>query len=96
MSLLSRFKTKWGRKHFEVLLKALEYGYSTRKMGLKYDGNMAKDKANVLEGFADSSLSLPRSQGCRCVIMKINNAAISFTSKRHTTTDDSTAAAELI
>jgi hypothetical protein len=93
MSLLSRFRTKWGRKHFEVLLKALEYGYSTRKMGLKYDGNMGKDKANVLEGFADSSLSLPRSQGCRCVIM--NNAAISFTSKRHTTTDDSTAAAEL-
>jgi hypothetical protein len=62
-------------------------------MVLKYDGNMAKDKANVLEGFADSSLSLPRSQGCRCVIM--NNATISFTSKRHTTTDDSTAAAEL-
>jgi hypothetical protein len=62
-------------------------------MGLKYDGNLGGDKTNVLEGFADSSLSLPRSQGCRCVIM--NNAAISFTSKRHTTTDDSTAAAEL-
>ena len=74
-------------------MKTLEYGYSTRKMGLKYNGNLAEDKTNVLEGFADSSLSLPRSQGCRCVIL--NNAAISFTSKRHTTTDDSTAAAEL-
>jgi hypothetical protein len=93
MSILSRFRTKWGKKHFEVLVKALEYGFATRKMGLKYDGNLGGDKANVLEGFADSSLSLPRSQGCRCVIM--NNAAISFTSKRHTTTDDSTAAAEL-
>jgi hypothetical protein len=62
-------------------------------MGLRYDGNMAEDKTNVLEGFADSSLSLPRSQGCRLVML--NNAAISFTSKRHTTTDDSTAAAEL-
>ncbi len=41
----------------------------------------------------DYSLSLPRSQGCRLVM--INNAAISFTSKRHTTTDDSTAAVEL-
>jgi hypothetical protein len=93
MSILSRFRTKWGRKHFEILVKTLEYGYATRKMGLKYNGNLESGKTNVLEGFADSSLSLPRSQGCRCVIM--NNAAISFTSKRHTTTDDSTAAAEL-
>jgi hypothetical protein len=93
MSILSRFRTKWGKKHFEILVKTLEYGYATRKMGLKYDGNQAEDKTNVLEGFADSSLSLPRSQGCRCVVM--NNAAVSFTSKRHTTTDDSTAAAEL-
>jgi hypothetical protein len=92
MSILSRFRTKWGKKHFEVLVKTLEYGYTTRKMGLKYDGNQTEDKSNVLEGYADSSLSLPRSQGCRCVMM--NNAAISFTSKRHTTTDDSTAAAE--
>ena len=93
MSILSRFRTKWGKKHFEILVKTLEYGYATRKMGLKYDGNLAGDKTNVLEGYADSSLSLPRSQGCRCVVM--NNAAILFTSKRPTTTDDSTAAAEL-
>ena len=93
MSILSRFRTGWGKKQFEVLVKTLEYGYATRKMGLKYDGNLGNDKTNVLEGFADSSLSLPRSQGCRCVML--NNAAISFTSKRHTTTDDSTAAAEL-
>ena len=93
MSILSRFRTKWGVKHFEILVKTLEYGYATRDMGLKYSGNLESGKTNVLEGFADSSLSLPRSQGCRCVIM--NNAAISFTSKRHTTTDDSTAAAEL-
>ncbi len=85
MSILSRFRTKWGKKHFEILVKTLEYGYATRKMGLRYDGNQGDDnKTNVLEGFADSSLSLPRSQGCRCIIM--NNAAISFTSKRHTKT----------
>jgi hypothetical protein len=62
-------------------------------MGLKYGKSMEKDKINVIVGYADSSLSLPRSQGCRCVMM--NGAAISLTSKRHTTTDDSTAAAEL-
>jgi len=93
MSILSRFRTRWGRKHFEILIKTLEYGYATRKMGLKYNGNLERERTNVLEGFADSSLSLPRSQGCRLVMM--NNAAISFTSKRHSTTDDSTAAAEL-
>jgi hypothetical protein len=93
MFILSRFRAKWGKKHFELLVKTLEYGYATRKMGLRYCGNLGEDKTNVLEGFADSSLSLPRSQGCRLVML--NNAAISFTSKRHTTTDDSTAAAEL-
>jgi hypothetical protein len=50
MSLLSRHRTKWGIKHFEVLLKAPEYGYSTKKMGLKYDGNLDADKTNVLKG----------------------------------------------
>jgi hypothetical protein len=93
MSILSRWRTKWGKVHFAILVKSLEYGYETRKMGLKYGGTLEKGKTNVLEGFADSSLSLPRSQGCRCVMM--NGAAISLTSKRHTTTDDSTAAAEL-
>ncbi len=48
---------------------------------------------NILVAYADSSLSLSRSQGCRLVIM--NGAVTSFTSKRHTITDDSTAAAEL-
>ena len=28
-------------------------------MGLKYDGSQGDDKTNVLEGFADSSISLP-------------------------------------
>ena len=93
MSVLSRWRTKWGKVHFGILLKTLEYGYETRKMGLRYGGDLDKGKINILVGYADSSLSLPRSQGCRCVMM--NGAAISLTSKRHTTTDDSTAAAEL-
>jgi hypothetical protein len=62
-------------------------------MGLRYNGNLTKEESNVLIGYADSGFSVPRSQGFRLVIM--NNAAISLTSKRHTTTDDSTTAAEL-
>ena len=93
MSVLSRHRTKWGKRHFLILLKSLEYGYSTRRRGIIYLGCLDKKDLNVLVAYADSSLSLPRSQGCRLVIM--NGAVISFTSKRHTTTDDSTAAAEL-
>ncbi len=74
-------------------MKALEYGY-TRKMGLKYSANLPKSEANVFTGYPDSGFTVPRSQGCQMALM--NKAAISLlTSKRHTTTDDSTTAAEL-
>jgi hypothetical protein len=93
MSVLSRHRTKWGKRHFMILLKSLEYGFHTRSKGIIYLGFLPKEELNVLVAYADSSLSIPRSQGCRMIIM--NGALISFTSKRHPTTDDSTAAAEL-
>ena len=93
MSVLSRHRTKWGIVHFKILIKALEYGYSTREMGLKYSCSKHKENWNKLVGFGDANFELPRSQGCRHVMM--NNAAISFTSKRHTTTDESTTASEI-
>ena len=77
-----------------MLLKALEYGYATRHKGLKYNGNSGGNvEVNTLEGYADASLSVPRSQGGRSIVM--NMAAITMTSKRHSTTDDSTTSAEL-
>ena len=93
MSVLSRHRTKWGKRHFIILLKSLEYGFCTRKRGIIYLGFLDKEDLNILVAYADSSLSIPRSQGCRMVLM--NGAIISFSSKRHSTTDDSTAAAEL-
>jgi hypothetical protein len=93
MSVLSRHRTKWSKRHFAILIKSLEYGYTTRKRGIIYSGALDKDDLNVLIAYADSSLSIPRSQGCRLVLM--NGAVISFSSKRHSITDDSTAAAEL-
>ena len=94
MSVLSRWRTKWGTNHFAILLKALEYGYASRNYGLRYNGNNGrKIEVNVMEGYADSSLTVPRSQGSRTITM--NAAAVTMTSKRHTTTDDSTTAAEL-
>ncbi len=62
-------------------------------MGLKYNGNAEAKDRNLLIAYFDSSFTLPRSQGCRLIIM--NSASICFSSKRHTTTDDSTTAAEL-
>ena len=93
ISALSRNRAKWGVIHFALCLKALEYGWSTRKRGLMYTRGTNSEESNILTAYADSGFSSPRSQGCRLVMM--NGAAISFTSKRHTTTDDSTAAAEL-
>ena len=93
MSVLSRHRTKWSINHFKILVKALEYGFTTRKMGLRYTANLSEKELNALVGYADSGFSVPRSQGCRLVMM--NGAAISLTSKRHTTTDDSTTSAEL-
>ena len=93
MSVLSRHRTKWGKRHFVILIKSLEYGFSTRMKGIIYWGGLRKEDLNVLVAYADSSLSIPHSQGCRMVLM--NGAVVSFTAKRHSTTDDSTAAAEL-
>ncbi len=93
MSVLSRHRTRWGKIHFVILLKSLEYGYYTRERGIIYLGCLDQSNLNILLAYADSSLSLPRSQACRMVIM--NGAVISFTSKRYSTTDDFTAAAEL-
>jgi hypothetical protein len=81
MSVLSRHRTKWGKRHFVALLKRLEYGYSTRNKGIIYLGFLESRELNLLIAYADSSLSVPRSQGCRLVLM--NGAVISFSSKRH-------------
>ena len=93
MSVMSRSRAKWGINHFEILLKCLEYGYSTRKLGILYQRDENEEERNKLVAYADASFNTPRSQGCRLVMM--NGAAISYTSKKHTTTDDSTTAAEL-
>ena len=93
ISVLSRYRAKWGIKHWKMALKALEHGHATRKQGMIYTKSNDADIANILTSYADSGFSVPRSQGCRLVMM--NGAVISFTSKRHTTTDDSTTAAEL-
>jgi hypothetical protein len=77
MSILSRSRAKWGVSHFKILLKCLEYGYSTRKLGILYQSDENEEDRNKLVAYADASFNTPRSQGCRLVMM--NGAAISYT-----------------
>ena len=79
--------------HFFATLKALEYGYATRTSGILYTKPVEEKCTNVLIAYADSGFGTPRSQGCSLIMM--NGGVISLSSKRHTTTDDSTTAAEL-
>ena len=92
MSLLSRQRAKWSKKAFQILVKALEYGYASRQIGLLYSCGLDRHGVNKLYAYADSNFAVPRSQGCRVTMM--NGCAISMTSKRHTTTDTSTCEAE--
>lgn len=92
ISLISRQRNKWTKKSFGILVKALEYGYATRHMGLMYSCGLDKHGTDVIYAYADSNFAAPRSQGCRILMM--NGCAITFVSQRHTTTDTSTCEAE--
>jgi hypothetical protein len=92
VSLISRQRSKWSRRGFQILVKALEYGYATRDIGLMYSCGLDKHGVNKLYAYADSNFAAPRSQGCRMTMM--NGCMVSCTSKRHTTTDTSTTEAE--
>jgi hypothetical protein len=92
VSLISRHRSKWSKKSFDILVKALEYGYASRNIGLMYSCGLDTHGINKLYAYADSNFAAPRSQGCRVTMM--NGCAISLTSQRHTTTDSSTCEAE--
>jgi hypothetical protein len=94
VSLLGRHRAGWSLAHFGILLKAFEYGCATKQMGLMYSANLDPHGNNVLWASADSAHSVPRSQGCRIVLM--NGAAVSFRSKKHTITAASTCQDEII
>ena len=93
ISLISRQRSRWSRRSYKILIKALEYGYATRHIGLMFSTGLDAHGVNKLYAYADSNFAAPRSQGCRLTMM--NGCWISMTSKRHTTTDTSTCEAEV-
>ena len=95
ISVYGRHRSKWGRKQFEVLNRVFEYGLTTKDVGIIYSKGLDTHGANVIYCCADSSHSVPRSQGCTIIIM-MNGAAVSMTPKKHTVNAASTYHGELI
>ena len=84
----------WNAKQFEVVKRVLEYGFYTRHLGLMYSKGLDPHGDNVCYAYGDAGLQVPRSYGCRIVML--NGAAISFKAKRQTVTAPSTVWSEMI
>jgi hypothetical protein len=94
ISICGRHRSKWGIKQFNVLKKVVEYGFTTRHLGIIYSRGLDEHGDNVTYCYADSGHSLPRSYGC--TISMMNGAVTSLSAKRHTLTASSTCHDELI
>ena len=94
VSILGRYRGKWGLAQWKVLCKAFEHGYYTRELGLIYSRGLDCHGVNRLYAYADSSHNVPRSQGCEEVLM--NGACIALDTKKHTITGASTCHDELM
>jgi hypothetical protein len=94
ISICGRHRGKWGVKHFNILKKVFEYGYTTRHLGIIYSKGLDKHGDNTTYCYADSGHSLRRSYGSTIAMM--NGAVISLSAKRHTLTASSTCHDELI
>ena len=76
-----------------MAIHALKYGIATRNCGLVFTKGLDLHGCNVMYAYADSNFQPPRSTGGHTIMM--NGAAIVNTSKKHSTVDVSTTAAEL-
>jgi hypothetical protein len=95
ISILSRYMSNWTLGQWELALQTLKYGISTKEIGLMFSRLLDKHGVNVLSAWADSNFDRPPERSAGCSIVMNNGAAIHLTSKRHTTIDTSTTAAEL-
>ena len=94
VSVLGSNRGGWSKRQFWILMKAFEYGYTTRDMGLIYSKGLDPHGINVLYSYCDSSHGVPRSQGCRIVML--NGAAVTFKSQKHHLSAPSTCVDEMI
>ena len=77
-----------------MVLKVFEYGVHTCEIVLMYSKGLDPRGENTLYAYADASLGVPRSYGCR-IVMMMNGAAVSLRAKKHISTDPSTCKSEM-
>jgi hypothetical protein len=92
ISVLGSRRGGWSVKHFGVVLKVFECGARACEIGLMHSKDLDPRGGNTLCAHADASLGVPRSCGCRIVMM--NGAAVSPRAKKHTSTGPSTCESE--
>jgi hypothetical protein len=61
VSVLGRFRDKWGLAQWKVLLKSFEHGHAARELGLIYSRGLDSHGLNRLCARAGSSHNAPRS-----------------------------------
>ena len=93
ISICGARRGRWNMKQFQVVLRILEYAVYTKDIGLCYSKGLDPHGENTCYAYGDAGLQLPRSYGCRIVML--NGAAVSFKAKRQTTTAPSTVWAEM-
>ena len=93
ISVLGSRRGGWNKAQFEALLKVFEYGVTTCEIGVIYSKGLDPHGDNTLYAYADASLSLPRSYGCRITMM--NGGAVLFKAKKQTLTAPSTVWSEM-
>jgi hypothetical protein len=93
ISKLGSRRGSWSAKHFDVVKKVFEYGVWTCELGVIYSKGLDPHGDNILYGYADASLQVPRPYGCRITMM--NGAAIGFKAKKQVLTAPSSCWSEL-
>jgi hypothetical protein len=54
VSICGKHRGRWGKKQFQIVMKAFEYGFTTRHTGLIYSKGLDKHGINVMSCHADS------------------------------------------
>ena len=97
LSLLGAHMHNYTKQHYELALHCLQYGYTTRNMGLIFSRGLDPHGVDKIYTYCDAAFggknNDPRSIGCHTCML--NGCAFLHHVKKHTTIDTSSTMAEL-
>ena len=93
VSILGSRRSGWSKSHFNVVLRVLEYGVTTKDIGVIYSKGLDPHGDNTLYAYTDASLRIPRSWGCQICMM--NGGAILYKAKKQSKTAPSACHSEI-